>query len=76
MDMHSKYLGLPLSKNASRSKTLEQVVQKIQQKVQGWKQKILSHSSRTRLIKIIATTTPIYAMSPDPPLNFQKKNMK
>jgi hypothetical protein len=38
-------------------------VDRIQQKVQGWKQKILSQASRSCLIRSVASTIPIYPMS-------------
>uniref|UniRef100_A0A2N9HPK1 Reverse transcriptase domain-containing protein n=1 Tax=Fagus sylvatica TaxID=28930 RepID=A0A2N9HPK1_FAGSY len=60
---HSKYLGLPLSIDKSRSNTLEYVVERVQNKVQGWKRQILSQASRTCLIRSVAAATPIYPMS-------------
>jgi hypothetical protein len=39
---HEKYLGLPLSNEKSRSNILEQVVDQVQKKVQGWKKNLLS----------------------------------
>uniref|UniRef100_A0A2N9G6T6 CCHC-type domain-containing protein n=1 Tax=Fagus sylvatica TaxID=28930 RepID=A0A2N9G6T6_FAGSY len=66
----SKYLGLPLSHDKSRSNTLEYVVEKVQQKVLGWKRSLLSQASRSCLIKSVASATPIYTMSS---LSFPKK---
>jgi hypothetical protein len=39
------------------------VVEKVTKRVQGWKQSLLSHSSRTCFIKAVAAAAPIYAMS-------------
>jgi hypothetical protein len=60
---HSKYLELPLSHEKSHSNTLEYVVEKVQQKVSGWKRSLLSQASRSCLIKSVASATPIYTMS-------------
>lgn len=60
---HSKYLGLPLSKESSNSRTLECVVEKVSQKVQSWKISILSQDSRTCLSRSVAAVTPVYTMS-------------
>ncbi len=60
---HSKYLGMPLCKEKSRSGTLEEIVGKVSQKVQGWKKSLLSQASITCLIKAVAVATPIYIMS-------------
>uniref|UniRef100_A0A2N9IDR3 Reverse transcriptase domain-containing protein n=1 Tax=Fagus sylvatica TaxID=28930 RepID=A0A2N9IDR3_FAGSY len=60
---HAKYLGLPLSKESTITKTLESVVDKVSQKVQSWKSSLLSQASRTCLIRSVAAATPIYSMS-------------
>ncbi len=60
---HSRYLGLPLSKESSNSRTLECVVEKVSQKVQSWKISILSQDSRTCLSRSVAAVTPVYTMS-------------
>jgi hypothetical protein len=59
---HAKYLGLPLSKESTITKTLESVVDKVSQKVQSWKSSLLSQASRTCLIRSVAAATPIYSM--------------
>ena len=66
----SKYLGLPLTHDKFRSNTLEYVVEKVQQKVSGWKRSLLSQASRSCLIKSVASVTTIYIISS---LSFPKK---
>jgi hypothetical protein len=60
---HAKYLGLPLCNEKSWSCTLEHVIERVSNKVQGWKQKIMSQASRLCLIKVVAAATPVYPMS-------------
>lgn len=60
---HAKYLGLPLSKESTITKTLESVVDKVSQKVQSWKSSLLTQALRTYLIRSVAAATPIYSMS-------------
>ncbi len=59
----SKYLGLLLFLSANKSKDFAFIMERLEARVNGWKSKCLSWSSRAILIKSVAQTTPIYGMS-------------
>ena len=42
---------------------MEHVIERVSNKVQGWKQKIMSQASRLCLIKAVVAATPVYPMS-------------
>lgn len=59
----STYLGLPTCWGRSKLETYNFIVEKVQEKLQGWKLKLLSHASREILIKSVAQAIPTYAMA-------------
>ncbi|KAF7808312.1 reverse transcriptase [Senna tora] len=62
-DHPGKYLGLPLMWGRSKSEALGFIKVKVAQRVQGWKQSLLSQVVREVLIKAMASAVPIYPMA-------------
>ncbi|KAL3839320.1 hypothetical protein ACJIZ3_023911 [Penstemon smallii] len=62
-DHKSKHLGLPFCKPKSKSKAFNEIISKLQLKLNGWKCKNLSQAGRTILVKTVAQSLPIYPMS-------------
>ena len=57
------YLGCTIFKGKSNQKYFEQLVLKIQNKVAGWKSKLLSPSGKLILIKHVLASIPIHVLS-------------
>ncbi|KAL3825541.1 hypothetical protein ACJIZ3_021570 [Penstemon smallii] len=62
-DHNSKHLGLPFCKKRSRSQAFNDIIVKLQQKLNGWRSKNLSHAGRGILVKAVAQALPMYPMS-------------
>lgn len=58
-----KYLGLPVAVGRSRKRTFESIKKKIWGRIQGWQEKLLSKAGKEILVKAMAQSIPIYAMS-------------
>jgi hypothetical protein len=58
-----KYLGLPVYVGRARTKTFEYLKDRIWQKIQGWKERMLTKSGKDILIKACAQAIPTFAMS-------------
>lgn len=58
-----KYLGLPGEWQRSKSQALSWLKDKIWQKLQGWKEKFLSHAGKEVLVKSVIQAIPNYIMS-------------
>ena len=58
-----KYLGLPMAIGKSKRQVFEYVKRKISDKMQGWKQKLLSPGGKEVLIKAVVMAIPNYTMS-------------
>ncbi|KAJ4773133.1 RNA-directed DNA polymerase (reverse transcriptase)-related family protein [Rhynchospora pubera] len=58
-----KYLGINLSPNGDAKRIGALLLEKMQQKLSGWKSNMLSHAGRLVLIKSILMTMPVYCMS-------------
>jgi hypothetical protein len=58
-----KYLGLPVYVGRARAKTFEYLKDRIWQKIQGWKEKMLTKAGKDILIKACAQAIPTFAMS-------------
>jgi hypothetical protein len=62
---NERYLGLPVHLGASKSKTkeFEYLKETIWQRIQGWKERLLSKVGKEVMIKVIAQAIPTDAMS-------------
>jgi hypothetical protein len=58
-----KYLGLSALVGADRSDCFEHFIERIIQRINGWKEKQLSIGGKEILLKAIAQAIPVYAMS-------------
>jgi hypothetical protein len=58
-----KYLGLPTLVGADRSDYFERFIERIIQRINGWKEKMLSIGGKEILLKAVAQAIPVYAMS-------------
>jgi hypothetical protein len=56
-------LGLPALVGADRSDCFESFIERIIQRINGWKEKILSIGGKEILLKAVAQAIPVYAMS-------------
>jgi hypothetical protein len=61
--LSDKYLGLPALVGADRSDCFEHFIERIIQRINGWKEKILSIGGKEILLKAVAQAIPVYAMS-------------
>ncbi|XP_058723191.1 uncharacterized protein LOC131594996 [Vicia villosa] len=59
---HTKYLGIPLIFGRSKKDIFKLVVDRVQKKVKGWKEKVLSKVGKEVLIKAVAQAIPNYIM--------------
>jgi len=71
--LNDKYLGLPALVGADRSDCFCHLIDRIVQRVGGWKEKLLSMGGKEVLIKSIAQAMPTYAMMV---FKIPKKNMQ
>jgi hypothetical protein len=62
-DIFDKYLGLPALVGADRSDCFRHFIERIIQRINGWKEIILSIGGKEILLKAIAQAIPVYAMS-------------
>jgi hypothetical protein len=61
--LSDKYLGLPALVGADRSDCFEHFIERIIQRINGWKEKFLSIGGKEILLKAVAQAIPVYAMS-------------
>ena len=57
-----KYLGLPTMVGVDRSDCFQHLVDRVCQRLKGWKEKILSVQGKEILVKSVAQANPSYAM--------------
>lgn len=62
-ESHPKYLGLPTLIGESKKHVFASTVDRVVQKMKGWKEKSLSQAGREVLIKSIIQSIPSYAMN-------------
>ena len=60
--MNDRYLGLPVNVGNDRAKTFAYLKDRIWQRIQGWKEKMLSRVGKEILIKAVAQAIPTFAM--------------
>ena len=60
---HKKYLGLPSIIGNSKVEIFAEIKERVERKLSGWKEKMLSMGGREVLIKAIAQAIPTYTMS-------------
>ncbi|KAL9679837.1 hypothetical protein QQ045_017708 [Rhodiola kirilowii] len=60
---HSKYLGLPLAMSQKRSEAFKFVMEKLWNRVSGWKENLLSTAGKEVLIKSVLLALPLCTMS-------------
>ncbi|KAG8389002.1 hypothetical protein BUALT_Bualt02G0184100 [Buddleja alternifolia] len=58
-----KHLGLPFCKPATRSSDFNELIDRVDKKLAGWKAKCLAHAGRNVLVKSVAQSIPIYFLS-------------
>ncbi|OVA10968.1 hypothetical protein BVC80_1345g12 [Macleaya cordata] len=56
IDIKDKYLGAPLFIDKSKHKSFEGIVRSLDQRIQGWKGKLLSQAGRTTMTKSVLGT--------------------
>jgi len=61
--LDSKYLGLPLFLKTAKSTSFCDIIEKVQNQINGWKAKTLSQAGKSTLIKAVVSALPTYAMS-------------
>ena len=60
---YKKYLGLPLIIGKSKVEIFTEIKERVERKLSGWKEKLLSMGGREILIKAVAQAIPTYTMS-------------
>ena len=58
-----KYLGLPLVSGKEKRLALQEVIDKVNSRLQGWKMKVLSQAAKGALIRSVSSSIPSYHMS-------------
>jgi hypothetical protein len=61
--LSDKYLGLPTFVGIDRSDSFESLIERIIQRINGWKEKLLSIGGKEILLKAVAQAISMYAMS-------------
>lgn len=59
-DIPIRYLGIPLYVGRLKAQYWDNLVQKIQNKLIGWKKKVLSYARKLILIKIVLQSILVY----------------
>jgi hypothetical protein len=59
---NDKYLGLPIHVGNNKSQIFSYLKERVWQRIQGWKEKMLSNAGKEIMIKAVAQAIPTYAM--------------
>ena len=60
---HKTYLGLPSLVGKSKCNTFRRLKERLDNKLSGWKEKMLSHAGKVIFIKAVTQAIPMYTMS-------------
>ena len=60
---YEKYLGLPAVVGRNKKESLNYIRERVWNKLQGWKEKLLSQAGKEVLLKAVVQAIPIFAMS-------------
>ena len=60
--LNDKYLGLPMMVGVDRSNCFCHLIDRVNSRINGWKEKLLSLGGKEILIKSIAQPIPVYVM--------------
>ena len=63
VDCHTKYLGLPTIIGRSKKDIFSFLKERISNKIEGWKERLLSRAGKEVLLKAVVQVIPIYMMS-------------
>lgn len=63
IDKTSKYLGIPSGWGQTKKQMFAWILAKVKQKLEGWKERLISKEGKEVSIKIIIQALPQYAMS-------------
>jgi len=59
----AKHLGLPTSFGRSKQSSFMDILDKVHNKIEGWRSKTLSQAGKSVLLKVVASSIPSYAMN-------------
>jgi hypothetical protein len=59
---NEKYLGLPIHVGSNKAHVFGYLKDRVWQRIQGWKEKLLSNAQKEIMIKVVAQAIPTYAM--------------
>ena len=60
---YKKYLGLPAVVGQNKKESLNYIKERVWNKLQGWKEMLLSQSGKEVLLKVVVQAIPSFAMS-------------
>lgn len=63
VDKHDTYLGLPMDISYSKVEAFSFLKERVQKRLQGWREKTLSNAGKEVLIKAVIQSIPTYVMS-------------
>lgn len=63
VEKHDLYLGLPMEISYSKVEAFGSITEKVQKKIQGWREKCLSAAGKEVMIKAVLQSIPTYVMS-------------
>lgn len=63
VEKHESYLGLPMDISYSKMEAFSFLKERVQKKLQGWREKLLSNAGKEVLLKAVIQSIPTYVMS-------------